>query len=285
VSAGWKWAAFLVVTGPLLLLALAGSGRVQTLGGLLAASVFPALGLTVALQQARDSAAGRPGAGQVVRRGLVGLGLASLISLVGGMLIVGLYADLRYLVGVGVFTGVKASYLLPLAVALLVVIADLTGRAEPATWRERINAGLGGALRSPISWGQAAVLLVALAALAVVLMRSGNESAVAPSGLELKMRNLLEALLIARPRTKEFLIGHPALMLACALIFRGWRTWLPLAALIAVVGQVSLLNTFCHFHMPLYLGLLRSLHGVWIGALVGTAVVLGWRACCDRQAE
>lgn len=286
VGAGGKWLAFAVVTGPLLLLALAGSAKAAALGGLLAASVFPALGLTAALQEAHDHAAGRPGAGQVVRRGLVGLGLASLLSLVGGMLIVGLYAELRYLVGAGLFTGVKASYLLPLAVVLLVVIADLSGKAEPmAAWKERVGKGLAGAFRSPITWGQAVALVVALGAVGIVLMRSGNESAVAPSGLELKMRNLLEALLIARPRTKEFLIGHPALMLACALVLMNRRTWLPLVALVAVVGQVSLLNTFCHFHMPLYLGLLRSAHGVWIGALIGTGLALVWRACWDRSSE
>jgi len=283
IGSGWQWAAFAVVAVPLLGLGALHSTRLPALGGLLAASVFPALGLTVALQSARDSAM-RPGAGQMVRRGLVGLGLASLLSFLGGMLIVGLYAKVEYLQGIGLFTGVKVSYLLPLAVVLLVVIADLPGKTEPIyVWRERLARGLGGFLRSPISWGQAAAVVFALAAVALVLMRSGNESAVAPTGIELKMRNLLESLLIARPRTKEFLIGHPALMLACALAFRGRRGWLPLVALIAVIGQVSLLNTFCHFHIPLYLGLLRTLHGVWIGALIGVAVILIWRALCDRE--
>jgi len=283
VGSGWQWAAFAAVALPLLGLGALHSEKLPALGGLLAASVFPALGVTVALQLARDSAV-RPETGQIVRRGLVGLGLASLLSFIGGMLIVGLYADVEYLQGIGLFTGVKASYLLPLAVVLLVVIADLPGKVEPRyVWKERLARGLGGFLRSPISWGQAAAVVFALAAVALVLMRSGNESAVAPTGLELKMRNLLESLLIARPRTKEFLIGHPALMLACALALRGRRGWLPLVALVAVIGQVSLLNTFCHFHIPLYLGLLRTLHGVWIGALVGLAAILIWRALCDRE--
>ena len=92
------------------------------------------------------------------------------------------------------------------------------------------------------------------------------------------MRSLLETILIARPRTKEFLIGHPALMLAVVLALRDRRTWLPLAALIGAIGQISLLNTFCHFHIPLYLSLLRSVHGVWIGAIIGVLVILLWRA-------
>jgi hypothetical protein len=282
IGTGWPWAAFGVVALLLLALARLQPARVPALGGLVAAGVFPALGLTLALQHARNSAV-RPGAGQVLTRGLVGLGIAVLLSFVGGMLIVGLYADVKYLAGIGLFTGVKASYLLPLAVVLLVAIADLPGKQESrSVWRARLSRGLGGFLRSPVSWGQAVALVIALAGVAVVLMRSGNESTVAPSGLELKMRNLLESILIARPRTKEFLLGHPALMLACALAFRGRRAWLPLVALVAAVGQVSLVNTFCHFHIPLHLSLLRSLHGLWIGALIGLLVVLIWRALCDR---
>jgi hypothetical protein len=115
-----------------------------------------------------------------------------------------------------------------------------------------------------VAWGAAVLLAVGLAAAAVILMRSGNESAIAPSGAELQMRHALEALLIARPRTKEFLLGHPAMMLAMALALRGRRTWVPVAAAVAAVGQASLLNTFCH---PCPSPAPRSVHGLWIGAI------------------
>jgi MFS family permease len=101
--------------------------------------------------------------------------------------------------------------------------------------------------------------------------------------MELKVRGWLESLLVARPRTKELFIGHPALMLAFALGLRGRRTWLPLAALLAAIGQISIVNTLCHFHIPLYLSLLRILHGFWMGALVGAITLLIWRALFDRR--
>jgi hypothetical protein len=71
-------------------------------------------------------------------------------------------------------------------------------------------------------------------------------------------------------------------MLAVALALRNRRAWLPLVALLAGVGQVSLVNTFCHFHTPLVVSLLRTGHGLWIGALIGVAVILVWRLLFDR---
>ncbi len=281
LSAALRWALVLALAGLLLAVALVKEPMLAPLGGLLAASVFPALGLAVALQQVQSEEGRRPNA--LLRPALRGLLLASLFSLAGGLLVVGIYAKLPYLQGIGTFAGVKLSYLLPVLVALLVVIAELPGTDEPlSAWWGRTRQKGEEFLRSPVSWGGAIVVVVTLAALALALMRSGNESAVAPTGLELKMRSLLETILIARPRTKEFLLGHPALMLSLALLLRGRRGWLPLLVIIGALGQISLLNTFCHFHIPLYLSLLRSLHGLWLGALFGGVFILAWRLLFDR---
>jgi hypothetical protein len=87
--------------------------------------------------------------------------------------------------------------------------------------------------------------------------------------LELKLRSLLDQLLIVRPRTKEFLIGHPALFLSVALApLWGRRVSLPLLWL-GTIGQVSLINTFCHIHTPLSVSLLRAFNGLWTGILLG----------------
>ena len=39
--------------------------------------------------------------------------------------------------------------------------------------------------------------------------------------------------------------------------------------LVGALGQVSLLNTFCHLHTPLPVSLWRALLGVAIGAIIG----------------
>jgi len=138
-------------------------------------------------------------------------------------------------------------------------------------------------LGRPVSLVEVGVILAALAALIIALMRTGNQPLVAPSTAEIGLRDQIESLLVIRPRTKEFLLGHPALMLAVVLSLRGRRSWLPLVALFAAVGQASVLNTFCHFHTPLAVTLLRVANGLWIGALIGIALVLVWRLILDRK--
>jgi len=77
-----------------------------------------------------------------------------------------------------------------------------------------------------------------------------------------------------RPRTKEFLIGHPALFVGIALLLTRRRGWgLPLVVL-GVLGQVSLLNTFCHIHTPLNVSILRAVNGLVLGLLLGIAAWL-----------
>jgi hypothetical protein len=285
LTSGQSWALFIgaaVVLGGLGLVAM---GRAMMLGGVLAAAAFPSLGVVWALQWARRGRLA-PGTGEVLRRAAAGLLLASALSLAGGLLIVALYAEPRYLEGVGQFTGVKLSLVIPPLLVLVAVALDLSGDPQPMSgWYEAARSRWRAFCAAPVAWGAALLLAVGLAAAAVVLMRSGNTSAIAPTGAELQMRHTLETLLIARPRTKEFLLGHPAMMLAIALVLRGRRTWLAVVAVIAAVGQASLLNTFCHFHMPLYLGLLRSIHGLWIGGLLGAAAILIWQAARVRTPQ
>jgi len=122
-------------------------------------------------------------------------------------------------------------------------------------------------------WHAAAALAIAAAAIFLVL-RTGNDPLIRPSASALGMRDRLEELLIARPRTKEFLLGHPALMLGVALAMRGMGGWAALLLIAGAVGQVSITNTFCHLHSPLWLSLLRVINGCWLGLLIGSVVTL-----------
>jgi ABC-type nitrate/sulfonate/bicarbonate transport system permease component len=90
---------------------------------------------------------------------------------------------------------------------------------------------------------------------------------------ELKLRDLLERVLLIRPRTKEFLLGHPALVLAGAGLGKG-KWWRPYLVTLAAVGQASLLNTFVHLHTPFLISLARSLLGLLLGAAIGSLLTL-----------
>lgn len=51
------------------------------------------------------------------------------------------------------------------------------------------------------------------------------------------------------------------------------QVWLPrLLVLMGLLGQISLLNSFAHLHTPLVVTLVRTVHGLWLGSLVGSAV-------------
>jgi hypothetical protein len=283
LTASWAWAVLAATAIAGLALARLHSPTAAVVGGLGAACIFPALGTLTALQSAS-----RPGQslglGRIVGASLARLGWAALVSAVGGILIVGLLSPVSYLAGVQQFRGVKVAYLVPLILIVVAVAADLRGGREPLPrWWTRARLRAGQLLTSPVTVIQALVILFALGAIVVALMRSGNQPLAAPSGAEMKLRDLLESLLVARPRTKEFLIGHPAFMLAIAVALRGRRNWLPLLALLGGIGQVSLLNSFCHLHMPLGVTLLRSFNGLWLGALLGVVALLLWRRLFHRR--
>ncbi|MEI6433009.1 MAG: DUF5693 family protein, partial [bacterium] len=65
------------------------------------------------------------------------------------------------------------------------------------------------------------------------------------------------------------LIGHPALLLSLIFGVTGRRQWAIPLFIIGAVGQISLLNTFCHLHTPLLVGLWRAGLGIGFGILIG----------------
>lgn len=187
------------------------------------------------------------------------------VAAVTGLVLAGLGAQPRYLVGVTTFAGVKVLLLAP----SLVVAAYglLTTIAVPGGGR-----GLSVLVRGlrPIH-GVLGVLIVA--ALGYYLLRSGNYG-FAP-GFELWMRDVLDEALYVRPRFKEALIGFPALMLAASWsgVLGRW-----VFAAVGAVGTAGVVDTFAHFHTPVLVGLLRTGYSVVIGLAIGLLVrrVLRW---------
>jgi len=278
-----SWAILLIVLAGGMALAVAKRTLLIPVAGLAAACVFPTLALIWAMQWSRLPALGLTML-RLVGRGVIALIGACAITLVGAMLIVGIYSPVPYIEGIGVFAGVKLAYLAPLVLAFAVAVTGSPGIPEPLNhWWARVRLCSRRFFSQPITIFLGIVVVIALGALAFAISRSGNQPAVAPTGGELRLRGLLEAVLIVRPRTKEFLLGHPALMLLVALSLRGRRTWLPLVAVLAGIGQISLLNTFCHFHSPLPVSFLRTINGMWLGVIAGIALVLVWRLVFDRR--
>ena len=117
----------------------------------------------------------------------------------------------------------------------------------------------------------------------------GNAGAGWKLGSEQLLRDRLEDLLVARPRFKEFAIGYPLLLLGLHMrsstasltppsLFKGegdralGEGWSLLIA-IGMIGPISVVNTFCHLHSPLYLALWRTANGIVLGSAIGLALL------------
>ncbi|MCC6730066.1 MAG: hypothetical protein IT208_12080 [Chthonomonadales bacterium] len=263
---------FLLLTLVCVGAALAPGETGRRLVALLAALVFPSLACM------RGDVLGTPLGGPIAKRSgadfrgaLAGLITVSAVTSLGVISVVGMLATRPFMLKASQFLGIKAAHGLPMLFigALAVVGLPPAGRLLRDEWprmRERIEH----LLAEPVRLGFVVLGIVGLVAVVLALARTGNEPGVGVSGIELRFRSLLDALLPVRPRTKEMLIGHPALLVALA--FRGRRWWAAPLFVLGVMGQVSLLNTFCHIHTPLLLSVVRALSGLVVGGAIGLAV-------------
>ncbi|MDD2498400.1 MAG: DUF5693 family protein [Desulfitobacteriaceae bacterium] len=221
--------------------------------------VFPTMAVTLHL---KDRPAG-------VLRALWLFVRTTAFSLIGALLMVGLLADKTFMYTLDRFTGVKIAHVLPLLFIIIIFWFIRDKENNPVKKIIRV-------LDHPVTVKYVVLLGIMGVVLLIYVMRTGNENAAVPAW-ELMIRSKLEYLLSVRPRTKEFLIGHPLMIL---MFYLGYRDkYLPLL-LVGVIGQVSLVNTFAHIHTPLLISLIRTFNGMWLGALLGVILIgmfLVWR--------
>ena len=185
-------------------------------------------------------------------------------SIVGGVLIAGMYSNVDYMLKFQQFQGIKLAFILPLVFTVL--------------WSlKRYGKNVFSLLQKPVTIVSALLLAGVMSALALYLIRSGNTLIFKPTAIEDSFRTFLENTLIARPRNKEFLVGYPSAVIFVMMLMRKEFVFLPLMGLFIQMGQVSVVNTLCHFHTPIKLSFLRIANGLWLGALVGFVAVLIWR--------
>lgn len=192
------------------------------------------------------------------------LGISGIMgfSVVGGLLVGALLTNYQFMLAIRLFSGIKIAYIVPLLVIALYL-----------WWKEnKENMALIEELRKPILFEHALMVFILFAFLAVYILRSGNFSFLPVPAIEEKMRLFLEKTLVARPRNKEFLIGYPLLTLAITLNHLRIAYLKKIIIIMGSVAPVTVLNTFCHVHTPLCFSLLRTMHGYWLGLLLGMAL-------------
>jgi hypothetical protein len=238
----------------------------------LAALAFPTLGMMWIVPGTRRAHAPAAAAGPVrsglraFARGVAGLWTVSLVSVVGALVMGALLSQWDFMMEVREFLGVKLAHIVPVVVLGLLLAAG--DAPEGALW-PRLRAWL----RQPLLLGYGIALILIGTGVVFALGRTGNAGLPALGGLELKSRIVLQRVLIARPRTKEYLVGDPFMVLAFALAAAGLRRWVLPAAMVGAVGQVGLVNSFSHIHTPLVYAFMRTLYALAIGSVLGGILV------------
>lgn len=194
------------------------------------------------------------------------------ITAVGAIYISALLADKISMLGIEGFSGVKIAFILPI---LIVATYFFLRREDGKLDIQNSLSKLKEFLDIHITIFHFIMFLIIAAAGALLILRSGNFGIPIP-GPEKLARKILEEIMIVRPRTKEFLIGYPAIIIAAVYYLRGGSKWLWLLLAAGVLAPISMINSFCHIHTPLFFSVVRSAVGMVLGMGIGLSAYFLW---------
>lgn len=184
-----------------------------------------------------------------------------------GAVTAALLSGTDYFLNNQLFRGVKLTLLAPVAYACLVIGLRFLRTISGIPVKTLLHD-----LRGRLRWYHGALAAALGAAAVVYLIRSGNVISI--SFGELYMRNLLSDIFTARPRTKEFLVGWPCLvMLICCIKADRMKLLQAVFALGAAILFASCMNTFCHAFTMVHIMYLRLFYGFLLGAAISVIAV------------
>ncbi|ASA24516.1 DUF5693 family protein [Paenibacillus donghaensis] len=194
----------------------------------------------------------------------------ALISLSAVPFMIALLNNVTYSLVLNQFRGVSLLHLAPIALIALYV---LLYRGDIAFKRAGLLEKVTMLLRRPIilAWVVAAGIVLVVGK--YYLERTGNSGTAGP--LEMFLRTFLENTVGVRPRNKEFMLGHPMFILGAFLAYR-YRS-AAFIFIIAVIAQLSMVDTFAHIHSPVIISLIRGLLGLGLGLVIGIIAVIVWQ--------
>ncbi|MDD4781222.1 MAG: DUF5693 family protein [Tissierellia bacterium] len=200
------------------------------------------------------------------------------ISLIGAVFVDATLADVKYFLEMDIFRGVKLAQIVPLGVFVIAYIVYFINDSEDNL--KSIFNFITKILNKDIK-----VYYVILAGILgivgyIYISRTGHETNLQPSNIEMIFRNLMENVLLARPRTKEFLIAFPALFAGVFAANKKSEFFTFIFMLASAIGTSSVINTFSHLRTPIYLSFTRTIIGVFFGIMMGCIIILIFNVLC-----
>ncbi|WP_053983274.1 DUF5693 family protein [Niameybacter massiliensis] len=212
---------------------------------LFGAVIYPTYGVTIVLDDKERN----------IKETILAFIKCSVISFGGALTIIGVLSRTSFGLGINVFAGVKAAMLLPIVLVLLIAYYERHGLSYQY-YKDLLS--------NKVTYLALGIMAVGAVVLLVYTSRTGNTGSISP--LELAFRQFLDTTLGVRPRTKEFLIGHPLMLV---LLYYGYKDkYIPLLVL-GAIGQISLVNTYAHIHTPVLISLIRMGYGLIFGIVIG----------------
>ncbi len=232
---------------------------------LTAAILYPSLSSLLLLIYLRESRTA------LIPKVLTSLLILVGVNMIGAYTIISSFSNIQYIMNIKEFSGVKVSFLTPLLLFALNYFSCFSGQ-------ENLINRIWTALKQRPSYLVLALFFLAAAAGYYYIGRSGN-NIVQVSSLEIKLRELLEGHLLARPRFKEIIIGYPALF-AAVYLFHKYRqeAILFILGFGVVIGSISMVNSFCHVFTAASISIIRTAGGLVLGILAGLLTWLVLRA-------
>ena len=209
---------------------------------------------------------------QIMIRSALILTGAVAISLIGAVFVDSMLADVKYFLEMDIFRGVKFAQILPFGIFIIMYLIYFMNKEEDS-FKSVINTSvkvLNKEIR--IFYGIIAGILGVVGY--IYISRTGHETNIQPSNIEMISRNFMEYMLLARPRTKEFLIAFPAIFAAVFAANKKSEFFTGLFMLASAIGTSSVINTFSHLRTPIYLSLARTIIALGFGIIVGSIAVI-----------
>lgn len=200
--------------------------------------------------------------------------LAVILSLIGGMYLAAILGDVRFFLELDIYRGVKATFIAPILLVGFYYVFKHNIFAKSDKDFSLLKQ-LKALLNIKLDMRVLAIVGVLGFVAWVFIGRSGHTAGVPVPAWEIKLRLFLEEVMYARPREKEFMIGHVAFFLAALASIKNYPRIITLAFVCgATIGQGSLVQTFAHMRTPVFMSTVRAIDGWALGIPIGIVVAI-----------